>query len=166
MTLLQIADIFVAGKPLVQQPFIGQLINHPGVSHEVLHGPAGQAQQAKQALLYLRALYQQGEVAFAPQQRLEPIDEAQHCRLAALAAFERQHRPLHQAGQAQLAHTTPVYVTVDRGGFRNADTLPARLSTAEGYLKELEAENAKLKRMYADQALELTAIKDVLTRKL
>jgi putative transposase len=33
-------------------------------------------------------------------------------------------------------------------------------------LKALEQENAKLKRMYADQALELVAIKDVLTRKL
>jgi putative transposase len=33
-------------------------------------------------------------------------------------------------------------------------------------IKELEAENNKLKRMYADQALELTAIKDVLSRKL
>ncbi len=33
-------------------------------------------------------------------------------------------------------------------------------------LRELEAENAKLKRMYADLALENTAIKDVLPRKL
>jgi putative transposase len=33
-------------------------------------------------------------------------------------------------------------------------------------LKELEAENAKLKRMYADLALENIAIKDVLSRKL
>ena len=33
-------------------------------------------------------------------------------------------------------------------------------------LKELEAENAKLKRMYADQALEIAAIKEVLNRKL
>src|SRR5678816_3414990 len=33
-------------------------------------------------------------------------------------------------------------------------------------IKELEAENAKLKRMYADLALENTAIKDVLNRKL
>ena len=33
-------------------------------------------------------------------------------------------------------------------------------------LKELESENAKLKRMYADLALENTAIKDVLNRKL
>jgi putative transposase len=33
-------------------------------------------------------------------------------------------------------------------------------------LRELEAENSKLKRMYADLALENAAIKDVLSRKL
>ncbi len=33
-------------------------------------------------------------------------------------------------------------------------------------MKELEAENTKLKRMYAELALENAAIKDVLTRKL
>jgi putative transposase len=33
-------------------------------------------------------------------------------------------------------------------------------------MKELEAENAKLKRMYADLALENAAIKEVLSRKL
>lgn len=33
-------------------------------------------------------------------------------------------------------------------------------------LRELETENGKLKRMYADLALENTAIKDVLSRKL
>lgn len=33
-------------------------------------------------------------------------------------------------------------------------------------LRELEVENAKLKRMYADLALENAAIKEVLTRKL
>ena len=33
-------------------------------------------------------------------------------------------------------------------------------------IKELEAENTKLKRMYADLALENAAIKDVLSRKL
>lgn len=32
-------------------------------------------------------------------------------------------------------------------------------------LRELEAENAKLKRMYADLALENTAMKDVISRK-
>ena len=33
-------------------------------------------------------------------------------------------------------------------------------------IKDLESENTKLKRMYADLALENTAIKDVLQRKL
>jgi len=33
-------------------------------------------------------------------------------------------------------------------------------------MKDLESENTKLKRMYADLALENTAIKDVLSRKL
>lgn len=33
-------------------------------------------------------------------------------------------------------------------------------------IKDLEAENSKLKRMYAELALENTAIKDVLSRKL
>ena len=33
-------------------------------------------------------------------------------------------------------------------------------------LKELEAENGKLKRMYADMALENTALKDVIEKKL
>ena len=32
-------------------------------------------------------------------------------------------------------------------------------------IKDLEAENAKLKRMYAELALENVAIKDVLTKK-
>jgi len=33
-------------------------------------------------------------------------------------------------------------------------------------LKELEAENSKLKRMYADMALENTALKDLIEKKL
>jgi len=32
-------------------------------------------------------------------------------------------------------------------------------------LKELESENAKLKRMYADQALQLVMAKDVISKK-
>jgi hypothetical protein len=42
------------------------------------------------------------------------------------------------AGTAQLAHTTPVYVTVNGQGFQNPDTMSARLATAEQYLRELE----------------------------
>jgi putative transposase len=43
-----------------------------------------------------------------------------------------------------------------------AGTTPSELKR----IKELESENAKLKRMYADLALENHAIKDVLQRKL
>lgn len=46
------------------------------------------------------------------------------------------------AGTGQIAHTTPVYVTVDGGGFHNRDAMAARLSTAERYLRELEADLA------------------------
>lgn len=47
-----------------------------------------------------------------------------------------------QAGTAQAAHTTPVYVTVNGSGFQNPDTMRARLDTAERYLRELEGELA------------------------
>ena len=47
-----------------------------------------------------------------------------------------------EAGTAQVAHTTPVYVTVNGGGFHNPDTLAARVETAERYLKELEGDIA------------------------
>lgn len=46
------------------------------------------------------------------------------------------------AGTAQVAHTTPVYVTVNGGGFRNVEALQARVDTAERYLRELEGELA------------------------
>ena len=45
-----------------------------------------------------------------------------------------------EAGTAQVAHTTPVYVTVNGGGFHNPDTLAARVETAERYLRELEGD--------------------------
>ena len=43
---------------------------------------------------------------------------------------------------------------------------PGWLDYARARAKELEAENSRLKRMYADLALENAAIKDVLSRKL
>jgi hypothetical protein len=46
------------------------------------------------------------------------------------------------AGQGQVAHTTPVYVTVNGGGFDNPETMRRNLETAEGYLKEVEQELA------------------------
>jgi hypothetical protein len=48
-----------------------------------------------------------------------------------------------QAGTAQAAHTTPIYVTVNRGSFVNPHALDARLRAAEDYLREIEMELAR-----------------------
>ena len=43
-------------------------------------------------------------------------------------------------GPTQAAHTTPVYVSVDGGGFHNPETVGAYLTQSEEYLQELEQE--------------------------
>jgi hypothetical protein len=48
-----------------------------------------------------------------------------------------------EAGPGQVAHTTPVYVTVGSGGFHNPANLAANVGLVEGYLKEVEAELAR-----------------------
>ena len=60
-------------------------------------------------------------------------------------------------GKARVVEAAVILHPRDRGKLDPADVKR---------LRELEAENAKLKRMYADLALENTAIKDVLSRKL
>lgn len=40
----------------------------------------------------------------------------------------------------QAAHTTPIYVTVDGGGFHNPETVETYLTQSENYLQELEQE--------------------------
>jgi hypothetical protein len=47
-----------------------------------------------------------------------------------------------RAGDLQVAHTTPVYVTVDGGGFWNPETAGHYLDLSERYLRELEQEIA------------------------
>jgi hypothetical protein len=42
------------------------------------------------------------------------------------------------AGRGQIAHTTPVYVSVDNGGFHNPKTLMQYFALANQYLDELE----------------------------
>lgn len=44
------------------------------------------------------------------------------------------------AGPTQIAHTTPVYITVDDGGFQNEESKEAYLALSEKYLVELENE--------------------------
>ena len=45
-----------------------------------------------------------------------------------------------QAGERQVAHTTPVYVGVDGSGFHNPKTARHYLDLSEGYLEELQRE--------------------------
>ena len=47
------------------------------------------------------------------------------------------------AGPQQAAHTTPVYVTVNEGGFYNSDMALRNLDLSEGHLAELEQEIAQ-----------------------
>jgi hypothetical protein len=44
------------------------------------------------------------------------------------------------AGLNQIAHTTPVYVTIQNGGFQNTSTMKEYLAQNEKYLAELEVE--------------------------
>lgn len=46
------------------------------------------------------------------------------------------------AGPGQVAHTTPVYVTVDGGSFRNSANLAENLAVSEGFLREIEEDLA------------------------
>jgi hypothetical protein len=46
------------------------------------------------------------------------------------------------AGPGQVAHTTPVYVTVNKGGFHNPETAARYVELSEQYLKEVEQELA------------------------
>jgi hypothetical protein len=48
----------------------------------------------------------------------------------------------YDAGNGIVAHTTPVYVTVNGGGFENPANYAENLRKMEGYLKELEGELA------------------------
>jgi len=45
-----------------------------------------------------------------------------------------------EGGRLQVAHTTPVYVTVNGDGFQNPETLQRNVDTAEAYLKEIETD--------------------------
>ncbi|GAB3911874.1 hypothetical protein GCM10028803_54220 [Larkinella knui] len=47
------------------------------------------------------------------------------------------------AGSQQAAHTTPVYVTVEGGGFHNPETAEKYLRRSENYLQEIEQELEK-----------------------
>ena len=88
------------------------------------------------------------------------------------AMKERNPKPLQELALKEAEAGVDVAALLRRHGISRATLYQWRSKYAGATvnelkrIKELEAENAKLKRMYADQALELTAIKDVLSRKL
>ena len=67
-------------KAFVQHGIAGQLINDAGMLEQVACGPAGRTQHAQQALVHVGAFQQQGQIALAPQQRLNPVGQP-HCGL-------------------------------------------------------------------------------------
>lgn len=57
-----------------------------------------------------------------------------------------------KGGTGQVAHTTPVYVTVDGGGFYNPDTAAQNIAASQQYLDDLEKELANPGRGLDSQA--------------
>ena len=57
-----------------------------------------------------------------------------------------------KAGPTQIAHSTPVYVTMDGGGFHDPDAAAANLALCERDLKEIEQELANPGRQLDSQA--------------
>ena len=103
LAVVQLGAVVGRAEALGQQAGVRQLVDHAGVAHQILHRPARQAQQTQQAAHHLGPLDQQGQVALAPQQRLQPVDEAQRGGLAAAAIGHAAGGALDQPAQAQLA---------------------------------------------------------------
>ena len=103
MARIEVADEIVAVEAAVQQALVGEFVDHAGVAHQIAHRPAREAEQAQQPRLHLGPLDEQREVALAPQQRLDPVDEAQRRIRRAAIARHRVGGARHQLGQAQLA---------------------------------------------------------------
>ena len=98
--LLELSNKDRGVKALLQQIVAGQLVNHARVLQQITGRPLGRAQQAQQAFVYRRALQQHGQVTFAAQQRLDPVDQAQRRLFTDLALQQPDRGALHQPGQA------------------------------------------------------------------
>ena len=102
VAVFEVGDVLGGVKALVQQPLVGQFVDHAGVAHQVLHRPARQSQQAQQPAHHLGAFDQQGQVAVATQQGFEPVDETQRAVFGAVAVGHAGAGALDQHAQAQL----------------------------------------------------------------
>ncbi|MNS70235.1 hypothetical protein D3C72_1035760 [compost metagenome] len=97
-------------EAFVHQRITGQFINHARVLQHVTGGPFGGPQQVHQLFVHGGALLQQGEVAFAAQQRLHPVGQAHGGDLAHLALGQPLRGALQQHHQAGLASVAQVGV--------------------------------------------------------
>ena len=102
MAVVQAGQVLGRLEALVQQALVGQLVDHARVAHQVLHGPARQAQQAQQPAQHLGALGQQRQVTVAAQQRLDPVDETQRGGLGAALIDHAGAHACDQLAQPQL----------------------------------------------------------------
>ena len=97
---LQMAAQLCGVKAFVQHLGVCQLVNHPWVRAQITRCPACRPQQPQQLLVYLRALKQQSQIGFAPQQRFHPVAPAQSSLFVDEALVKPSLRTLHQAQQS------------------------------------------------------------------
>jgi hypothetical protein len=141
MAALKAGHTFVSTGPMILLTVNGRI---PGDSLDVQPG----------ATLHITA-EAFGEAKQAPLHKLEVIGHSKV--LQADAGQDPAHRRLEfdlpakhgiwiaarcDAGTGQVAHTTPVYVTVNGDGFHDPANAQRNLEISEGYLKELEQELA------------------------
>ena len=88
-------------KALAEHGVAGKLVNHPRMGLQIARRPARSAQDPQQALLHQRPFVQQGQIAFAAQQRLHPIHEAHTGQLSGPALRNPLRGALHQPQQSR-----------------------------------------------------------------
>ncbi|KAF5288817.1 hypothetical protein FQR65_LT20891 [Abscondita terminalis] len=108
-------------EAFAQHGVVGQLVDHARVLLQVACRPARRTQQVQQALMDGGALQQQGQVAFAAQQRLQPVQEADCRVLGHIALGHPLGRALHQAeqpGARFVAQTLDAHIAAPVGDVR------------------------------------------------
>ena len=98
-TRFEFALVVGRREALLEHRVVGEFIDHAGVALQITRGPLGRAQQMQQPLLHHGALQQQRQITLAPQQRLDPVDQAQRADLVHAAVQQPLRRALHDAQQ-------------------------------------------------------------------
>ena len=141
LAAVKAGNTFVTSGPMLELKVNGQL---PGSAIDIAPGTKLRISASAH-----------GHATQIPLQRLQivahgkVIAEAQAKPGATSAELTLDHElaPVHglwiaarvDAGPSQLAHTTPVYVTVNRDGFHNRDNLAAQVAVARRHLDEIRA---------------------------